>query len=113
MVLGEFEDDYGITYSIGQALWFQQTRTGFHVVRWNPRAQYLIARNDEGNPGDVGRWTRIDWAPLLGIAPYAWAFCLSAYDAATADVAEQARTARRDNLRSGCNGYAFSRMKRR
>lgn len=74
--------------------------------------QYLIARNDEGNPGDVGRWTRIDWAPLSGMAPYTWAFCLSAYDAATAGAAEATQTARRDNLRTGCGGFPFSRMKR-
>jgi hypothetical protein len=113
IVLGEFEDDHGITYAISQALWFQQPRSRFHVVRWNAREQYLIARNDNGNPGESGRWTRIDWAPLSGMAPYTWAFCLSAYDAATADLAEAARTARRDSLRIGCNGYPFSRMKRR
>ncbi len=113
MVLGEFEDDYGITYAIGEALWFQQPRSRFHVVRWNARDQYLIARNDEGNPGEGGRWTRIDWAPLSGMSPYTWAFCLSAYDAATAELAEANRTARRENLRTGCGGYPFSRMKRR
>jgi len=111
--LGEFEDDYGIAYAIGPSLWFQQPGSRFHVVRWNAGEQYLIARNDNANPGESGRWTRIDWAPLSGMAPYTWAFCLSAYDAATAELAEANRTARRDNLRTGCGGYPFSRMKRR
>jgi hypothetical protein len=78
-------------------------------VPGGPRGFVSLSLNGQQD----ARWTRIDWAPLSGMAPYTWAFCLSAYDAATADLAEAARTARRDNLRTGCNGFPFSRMKRR
>ena len=44
--------------------------------------------------------------------PYKWAFCLSAWEAATQADAERADIARRDTPKTGCNGYPFSRMRR-
>ena len=112
-IAGEFVDDYGIAYTITSAEWFQRPRARYHIVKADTTAGYLIARNDEGNPADRGRWTRIDWVRLNGMAPYDWAFCLSAYDAPTMSAAEQVTIARRDTPRTGCNGHPFSRMKRR
>ena len=110
-VLGTFEDDYGIAYTVSPRLWHQRPDARYHVVRWNAEAQYLIARNDAGNPTDGGRWARIDWVALHDMAPYTWAFCLTTYDAPTAAAAEAIPPAQRDTPRTGCGGYPFSRMR--
>lgn len=111
LILGRFEDDYGSRFTITGELWTQHPRARYHIVRWRADAQYLIARNDSSNPGDGGLWTRIDWMPLSGMPPFAWAFCMSAFQAVSAAAAESTRVAHRDTPRSGCNGHPFSRMK--
>ena len=111
-VLGTFDDDYGIRYRIDAERWQQGERTMYLVTSWHAQAQYLIARNAPTNPSAPDKWTRIDWMPLHGMPPYTWAYCLSAYDAPTRDVAEATRVAKRDSPKSGCNGFPFSRMKR-
>lgn len=112
LLLGEFIDDYGIAHRIDADTWWQRPDTRYRVIAWHPQAQYLIARNDAGNRADAGRYTRIDWLVLPGMPPWAWAFCLSAYDAPTQAEAERADIARRDTPKTGCNGYPFSRMQR-
>ena len=112
MLLGDFVDDYGIGHRIDANEWLQRPDTRYRGVAWPPEAQYLIARNDAGNRSDAGKWTRIDWVTLPGMPPYAWAFCMSAWDAATQADAERADIARRDTPKTGCNGYPFSRMRR-
>ena len=111
LVLGRFEDDYGSRYTITTGLWTHHPRARYYIVRWRPDARYLIARNDPANPGEGGRWTRIDWMPLPGMSPWQWGFCMSAYNAPSAAAAESTRVARRDTPRTGCNGHPFSRMK--
>lgn len=110
-LLGSFEDDHRLRYTISPVLWHQHPTTRYHIVRWEAEGQYLIARNDAANPNDGDRWTRIDWMELPGMPPYAWAFCLSAYDAVTAAEAEASTLADRTAPRTGCNGFPFSRMK--
>ncbi|MES2304736.1 MAG: hypothetical protein V4558_04485 [Gemmatimonadota bacterium] len=112
MLIGEFQDDYGSRFTITSAEWFQQPGNRFHVLRWNPASQYLIAQNDSSNRGEGGRFTRIDWMPLPGMPPYEWGFCLTAYDAPTAAAAEATAPPRRDIPKTGCNGFPFSRMRR-
>ncbi len=114
-LLGEFEDDYANRHSISKTAWLQGTRARYHIREWHTAEQFLIAQNDSANPGQGGRWTRIDWMRLEGegMAPYAWAFCFSAYDALTRDQAAATTIARRETPRTGCNGHPFSRMRRR
>jgi len=112
MVLGEFEDDYGIRHTVTSTEWIHHPRSRYHIVRWSPQEQYLIARNDPANPADGGRWTRIDWLRLPGMPPYSWGFCLSAHKAASAEAAESTHVARRETPRTGCSGFPFSRMRR-
>jgi hypothetical protein len=109
---GKFTDDYGITYTISDTLWIQHPRTKFHIIRWNLRDQYLIARNDTKNPGDGGLYTRIDIVQFDNMQPWLWGYCLTAYQAPTDQAAEATAAADRKNPRKGCNGYPFSRMKR-
>lgn len=111
LVLGRFEDDYGIQYEISDSLWFQAPGARYHIVRWNAAEQFLIARNDSANATDGGRWTRIDWMRLEGMAPWDWGFCLATWNAPNASAAESTRVADRSTPRTGCNGFPFSRMK--
>lgn len=113
MMLGTFVDDYGNQYTISKSEWLQLPRNRHHIVRWHVAEQYLIAQNDSGNPSAKGQWTRIDWVRLSNMPPYDWAFCYSAFAAATAAAAESAAVARRDTPRTGCNGFPFSRMRSR
>lgn len=71
--------------------------------------------DDDGGRHDISErmWTRIDWMPLPGMAPYGWAYCMSASAARNDEAAESTHVARRESPRSGCNGFPFSRMQRR
>lgn len=110
-LLGRFADDYGNDFRISAALFEQLPRGRFHVVEWNVTALYLIAQNDNANPSDAGLWTRIDWMPFEGMAPYVWGFCLTAYRAASEAAARATVSADRAAPRVGCNGFPFSRLK--
>lgn len=110
-LLGTFTDDYNGSYRIAPDVWEHGTRTRYEIVAWHPDSQYLIARNAATNRADAGLWTRIDWMVLTGMAPYQWAYCLSAYKAPTRDSAQATRVAHRDTPRTGCNGFPFSRMR--
>jgi hypothetical protein len=112
-LVGSFADDYGNTYEITPQRWVQQPHGVFHLVEADPAGRSILARNDTANTHAPGLWTRIDWVPLNGMAPYTWAFCLSAYDAPSEAAARSAPVADRAAPRTGCNGYPFSRMRRR
>lgn len=112
LLLGTFQDDYGIRYRITPTTWVQLPGTTYQVERWVPGERYLIARNDSTNRRAAGRWTRIDWVLLTDMAPWQWGFCLSAWEAPTAAAAESVRVARPDTPRTGCNGFPYSRMRR-
>jgi hypothetical protein len=111
-MVGDFVDDYGIRYSISSAEWFQRPQARYRIDRIDTVSGYLIARNDDNNPSEKGLWSRIDWVKLPSMAPYEWAFCLSAYAAATREAAEAVTIARKETPRTGCGGYPFSRMRR-
>ena len=112
LILGEFEDDYRGRHTVSSTQWIQHPRSRYHIVRWVPDSQFLVARNDSANKSAPGKWTRIDWLPLSGMPPYEWAFCFSAYEAPTRAAAESTTIARRETPRTGCNGFPFTRMRR-
>ena len=109
---GDFVDDYGNRFTITHGEWMQAPHGRFRIVKWATAARYLIAQNDSANTHAPGRWTRIDWVTLDSMAPWEWAFCLSAYEAPSADSAEATRVAKPGTPRTGCNGYPYSRMQR-
>jgi hypothetical protein len=111
LVIGEFEDDYGASYSITQDIW-RHEESRYDIARWVPDEGYAIARNAAENVGQAGLWTRIDWMPLPDMAPWEWAFCLTAWDARTEEEAIAEPSADRSDPRAGCGGFPFSRMKR-
>ncbi len=109
---GNFIDDYGIRYSINDTVFIQHPSGKYHIIRWNNKEQYLIARNDAKNSSDGGKYTRIDYMRFENMQPYGWGFCLTVYNAATDSLAEVAIAADWTNPKKGCGGYPFSRMKR-
>ena len=111
MFLGNFKDDYGIKYTVTQALWQQHPRTKFHIIKWDVEKQFILAKNDGANPGEGGLYTRIDYMRLSNMEPWKWGFCLTVYNAKTEAAALTVAAADRENPRKGCNGFPFSRMK--
>src|SRR6478609_5106634 len=111
-VVGSFQDDYQNQFEISSSEWLQMPHGRLHVTKWVPERRYLIAQNDSANRYAPGLWTRIDWVKLDGMHPWEWAFCLSAYEAPTADSAEATHVVDPETPRTGCNGYPYSRMKR-
>jgi hypothetical protein len=108
-----FTDDYGIKYSISDTLWYQLPSAKYHIIRWNLKEQYVIAKNGLGNPSDGGLYTRIDYMQFKNMEPFLWGFCLSNFNAQSDSLAEFSPTKTdRLNPRKGCNGYPFSRMKK-
>ena len=109
--LGNFADDYGITYAINDTLWIQNGYAKYHIIKWNPEQQYLVAKNDTNNKSDANKYTRIDYMTFNAMEPWKWGFCLTVYNAETDEIAEKSALADRQNPKKGCNGYPFSRMK--
>ncbi len=112
MVKGNFMDDYGIRYTINDTIWTQLPNIKYHIINRNTTEQYLLARNDEKNPGEPGLYTRIDYMIFSNMAPFLWGYCLTTYNAKTIEEAQEKAKADRENPKKGCNGYPFSRMKR-
>jgi len=113
MFKGNFVDDYGIRYVVSDTMFMQLPRTKYHIIKWNVKDQYIVARNDNQNPGEGGLYARIDYMQFSNMDPWKWGFCLSVYDAKTDQIAETTAKADRQNPMKGCNGFPFSRMKRR
>ncbi len=111
--IGDFDDDYGSHHTISTSEWIQHPANRYRIVRWHYERNFLIAQNDSANPSAPGKWTRIDWVRLQGMAPYEWAFCFSSFDALSAQAAESVTVARPATPRTGCNGYPYTRMRRR
>jgi hypothetical protein len=111
-MLGDFLDDYDISYSITPDAWAQGETARYEIVEWDRDGQSVLARNALTNPTDGGLWTRIDWVMLEPAeSEYAWAYCYTVYDAPSPEAAREAPATGRDTPRSGCNGFPFSRMK--
>lgn len=108
---GDFRDDYDIRYTISDSLWFQHPAAKYHILKWNTKEQYIIARNDTRNPSEKGLYTRIDYMQLNNMGKWTWGFCLTVYDAPSDTAAESSIPADRQNPKKGCKGFPFSRMK--
>ncbi|MEO9886728.1 MAG: hypothetical protein ABJR05_04805 [Balneola sp.] len=110
-IQGIFQDDYNIEYELTAKVFYQKPETKFHILKWNVDEQYFISQNDSLNPYDPNLYSRVDWMIFENMEPYEWGFCLSDYNAITADSAEAVNVVDRSKPKTGCNGYPFSRMK--
>jgi hypothetical protein len=110
---GTWSDDYEINYKIDDQTWEMGSEITFHVIEWNDNENYIIVENDKSNAFNAGQYSRIDYIFLNDMKSYEWAFCLTAYDKATEGDARNTSAADGENPKSGCNGFPFSRMKKR
>jgi len=111
LLIGDFQDDYNIEYHLSRESFTLKPESHFKILEWNIDKQHFIAQNDSSNNFDPNLFSRIDWVVLDDMNPYEWAFCLSAYNAPSVDSAKNVKVADRSMLKTGCNGYPFSRMK--
>ena len=111
-LLGNFTDDYKIRYSITSTTFTQHPGVKYHLISYNEKEQYFIARNDTGNISDAGLYTRIDIIRFTNMEPWHWGFCLTAYKSTSMEEAMKTAAADRANPKKGCGGFPFSRMKR-
>lgn len=109
---GNFTDDYGINYTINDSVFQMDNVALYHILSWNKAEQYLLVQNDKQNKSEKELYTRIDYSLLPDMQPYTWAFCFTIYNATTPAAAEAHPSANRTALKTGCNGYPFSRLKR-
>jgi hypothetical protein len=110
-VKGNFNDDYGISYSISNSIWLQHPNARYHILKCNYKEQYIIVRNDGNNQSGRELYIRIDYIQLKNMDPWSWGYCYSVYDAKNDSLAENTYKADRQDPRKGCNGFPFSRMK--
>ena len=111
-LLGNFKDDYGISYTIDRQVWIQHPNIKYHLLSYDSKGQYFIARNDHNNPSEAGLYSRIDVMDFSNMEPWLWGFCLTEYKAKTPEEATNTQTANRTNPKKGCGGFPFSRMKK-
>lgn len=109
---GAFVDDYGVRYTVGPDVWLHGDAARYHIIDSDVANRFIIAQNDEGNPGQAGLWTRIDWVLLDPSSEFGWGYCYAVYDAASPDAARAAADSDRDTPRTGCNDFPFTRMRR-
>lgn len=110
---GNFADDYGIRYTITDSVFYMYPSAKYRILDWNEKEEFILARNDSSNKTGKGLFTRIDLMKFAGMEPYQWGYCFSVYDAKAIDSAMIIKQADRSNPKRGCNGFPFSRMKRR
>lgn len=111
-LLGSFEDDYGVSYSISDSLFVMEDHTRIHILEWNLKEQFFVGKNDSQNIYDPLFYSRIDWMEFEDMDDFKWGFCMSAYNEISLDSAKAVNSANRNTPRTGCGGYPFSRMKR-
>jgi hypothetical protein len=93
-------------------LFTQHPSALYHIIEWNNAEQYLLVKNDAGNPTEKGLYSRIDYMKFTGMEPFTWGFCLTMYNAPDIASAKKASPAKRTEPKTGCSGFPFSRMKK-
>lgn len=109
---GNFEDDYRVTYSVSDSVFKMEEHTKIHIVEWNLEEQFFLGQNDSSNIYDPLLYSRIDWMKFENMGEFEWGFCMSAYNEISLDSARAVSVVNREDPKTGCNGYPFSRMKR-
>ena len=110
---GEFVDDYGINYQINDSVFIMKGSARYHILAWDENGEFLLTQNDSLNKAEQNLYTRIDYMKFSGMEPFRWGYCFTVYNAKSREAALKAASADRSNPKKGCNGYPFSRMKRK
>ncbi len=108
---GDFEDDYGSQYSINDVRWIQDS-IFYSIEEHNPTEEYFVIQQIQPDP-ETKIFIRVDYMLFDDMEPYLWGYCYTIYDTTSHQEAISAASADRSNPRKGCNGFPFSRMKRR
>ena len=112
-MIGVFEDDYGVSYKIERHTIHLLPNDKYHVIQVNLNERYLILQNDSLNQFAASLYSRVDFQQLENMNPFKWAFCFSNYEAESVEDALITDNIDKSNLKKGCNGFPFSRMKKR
>ncbi len=64
-IIGSFEDDYSVSYTISDSLFEMEDHTKIHILEWNMEGQYFVGQNDSLNPYDPLLYSRIDWMQFV------------------------------------------------
>jgi hypothetical protein len=91
-IAATYLDNFAGWHSVGKKAWLQATGGSqliFHLCSVNDGRRYLIAKNDDGNDFNPGKYSRFEWYGKGGLLFY----CQQVFDAASAAEAEDfART---------------------
>ncbi len=109
--LGSFTDDYNIGYVITPTSFKQSPGIAYSISRWDIKNEYIIAIHRDSSNAVI--FTRIDYMTFENMSPFEWGFCYTNYTATNIAEALSTEAADRQNPKKGCNGFPFSRMKRK
>ncbi len=109
-LIGTFADDYGSSHTVTPGEWIHHPRLRYRIVEWHTADRFMLARINPGGNDLLGAWVRIDWTNFEGMPPWAWGFCLAVWDAPNRAAALAAPPSDRENPRTGCNRFPFTRL---
>lgn len=109
-LIGTFADDYGSAHTVTPGEWIHHPRLRYRITRWDTAGRYILARVNPSGSDSLGAWVRIDWTTFDGMPPWRWGFCLATWDAPTMTAALEAPQSDRENPRTGCNRFPFTRL---
>ena len=101
-MIGEWEDNYGTSYTITQTDIQDSWGSSFSITEYNNAENWLIAQNGASNPYNPNLWSKFEW--FVDTEIY---YCQSAYDAPDADTAHAIASDTNDK-QTGCNGFPWS-----
>lgn len=110
-IIGDFQDDYNYQYHITNDKWLLQPELLYQFTKWDKENNYIIASSRDKTSGKK-KYTRIDYVLLEDMVPYTWCYCISNYEKESPDEAESIINIDSNDLKKGCNGFPFSRMKK-
>jgi hypothetical protein len=104
-IVGSYTDDFDGEHTITNATWTSGGSV-YNISQFDNEANYVIARNDEGNEYSPCAWSRFDWTESEGDIY----FCQSAFAAESEDAALETEPADAEDLEEGCSGFPWSKL---
>ncbi len=118
---GAYEDNYGGSHVISASAWATDYAV-FHFLEFSNEGDWAVVENDCDNSYFPGAFSRFDWAwsedGELGTAGAGGAsqarpsfyYCQTGYDLPSPDEARALAAADSRDLRTGCNGFSWTRL---
>lgn len=109
-ILGNHIDEYGSVHEVSTTDWRNGSVYGnseYRVLQIDTGSNFLVARNDDGNGFNPGKYSRFDWTTHAGNLYY----CQSAFAEETALAALNATPPdTSDPGAGGCGGFPWTQM---